>query len=251
MMIRTMILSLLLAGAGCAHRTYVSSTYPATTYYSTDSGYYYEPATSKGAGARALKNDTELYNDSVAYDVVTPDAFAATTQGAGARALTGRPDTSEIVEPGAVAVYGSTGVGGAEVSGGTASGSTGNLAREDANFIREATQMGLAEVRMAELIEQKAQNSSLRSFGDMLTRDHKKANDELQQIAQQKQFTEATSLSISSKDQAMLDKLSSLEGPDFDRAAERDAINAHQKAIKLFNYEAEHGQDSDVRAFAQ
>jgi putative membrane protein len=243
-----MIVSLLLVGAGCAHRTYVGATYSGTTYSSGDSGYYYEPPTSKGAGARALKNDTEV-TDYVSYNIVTPDAAAATTQGAGARALIGQPETVEIVQPETVTVYSSPGVGGGEVSGGTTIGSSGSFSRDDANFVREAMQMGMAEVRMGELAQQKALNSSLRDFGQMLVTDHKKSNDELQQIATQKQFT--TTMSVSSKDQAMLDKLSSLEGPEFDRVCERDAVSGHEKAIKLFRHEADHGQDSDLRAFAQ
>ena len=114
MITRAMILSLLLVGAGCVHRTYVESTYPAPAYSSTDSGYYYEPPNSKGAGARAMKNDTEVTpTDTVTYDVATPDSFAATTQGAGARALTGRPDTDELVTPGVGVVGSSTAVGSA------------------------------------------------------------------------------------------------------------------------------------------
>ena len=49
----------------------------------------------------------------------------------------------------------------------------------------------------------------------------------------------------------MMDKLASLQGRDFDRSCERDAVKAHEKAIKLFKHEAQRGQDPDLRAFAQ
>jgi len=255
MITRTILLSLLLAGAGCAHRTtYVGGTYSGPSYSSGDSGYYYEPATSRGAGARALMNHNEdmEYSDTVSYETLSaPDSFAATTQGAGARALTGRPDTTQYAEAGTVTVYNPPAVGGGEVVGGTTTVSSGNVGREDANFVRDAMQLGMTEVRLGELAQQKAQNSSLRDFGQRLVSDHQKANDELQQLAQQKQIAISSSTSLDSKDQRMIDKLSSSEGRDFDSKCERDIVRAHEKAIKLFRHEADHGQDADLRAFAQ
>ena len=49
----------------------------------------------------------------------------------------------------------------------------------------------------------------------------------------------------------MIDKLSSADGRDFDRKFERDSVSAHEKAIRLFKREADHGRDADLRAFAQ
>jgi putative membrane protein len=231
--------------------------YSDSRYSSGDSGYYSEPATTRGAGARAMtgrdNNNYYYSDDTVSYETLrTPDSFADTTQGAGARALTGRPDTAQYAyaQPG-VTVFRSTAVGGGEIAGGTTSASSSTLANDDANFLREAMQLGMAEVRMGELAQQKAQNSSLREFGQMIATDHQKSNDELRQLGQQKQFSFSATTAISSKDQAMIDKLSSAEGRDFDRMCERDLIDSHEKAIKLFKHEAEHGRDADLRAFAQ
>src|SRR5258708_33214035 len=96
MITRTMIVSLLLVGAGCAHRTHTEASYSGTTYSGSDNGYYYEQS-SKGAGARTLRsepvrNEPVYVQDSTTYAVVTPDPAAATTQGAGARALIGQPE---------------------------------------------------------------------------------------------------------------------------------------------------------------
>src|SRR5438874_13749187 len=148
MITRTLLMSLLLAGAGCAHRTYVGASYSepvysGSTYSSADSGYYYEPATTKGAGARALKNETEVYSEPTLYSITTADPAAANTQGAGARALIGQPDTVVMAEPGVeVTTYG-TSVGGGEVSGGTAIGSSTGVRSDDGNFVREAMEAGL------------------------------------------------------------------------------------------------------------
>jgi putative membrane protein len=259
-----MMVSLLLVAAGCAHRTtYTGGSYSSgATYYSGDTqtygdtGTYYEPATSKGAGARAMKNDTEVVGDTTIYTVSTPDAAALTQQGAGARALIGETEYVEVVRPDVEVttvpsnnerfVSGSTDL---SPTGGKSGYVTGNLSKDDANFAREAMQAGAAEVRMGELVQQKAQNSSLKSFGDMIVTDHTRANEELQRLATQKQMTET--MSINPREQAKLDRLSNLSGPEFDRVAQREAVDAHAKAIKLFKHEAEHGQDQDLKAFAQ
>jgi putative membrane protein len=49
----------------------------------------------------------------------------------------------------------------------------------------------------------------------------------------------------------MMDQLSHLNGPEFDREVQQHAVKAHEKAIKLFQNEAVAGQDPDLKAFAQ
>jgi putative membrane protein len=49
----------------------------------------------------------------------------------------------------------------------------------------------------------------------------------------------------------MMEHLASLNGADFDKACGLHAVEAHEKAIKLFRAEAQSGQDPDLKAFAQ
>jgi len=49
----------------------------------------------------------------------------------------------------------------------------------------------------------------------------------------------------------MISKLSGLNGAEFDRACQQDAVAAHEKAVKLFQTEAQSGQDPELKAFAQ
>jgi putative membrane protein len=250
-----MIVSLLLVGAGCAHRTYTGASYSGTSYSGNgDTGYYYEhyePSTTKGAGAQALRNDSAVVSEPTTYAVITPDAASTTQQGAGARALIGQADYIEIVQPQVEVTTQSreTFVGGSTDSTGSSISGSSSLSRDDANFLREAIQSGVAEVRLGELAQQRAQDPSLKSFGEMLVADHKKANEELRRLAEQKQLS--IPMEISSKDQAMLDRLSSLEGARFDRVWERDTVDAHEKAIKAFKHAADNSKDPDIRDFAQ
>ena len=47
------------------------------------------------------------------------------------------------------------------------------------------------------------------------------------------------------------DKLSKMRGAEFDRAYMRDMVQDHEKDVKKFRQEAQHGGDPDLKGFAQ
>jgi len=123
------------------------------------------------------------------------------------------------------------------------------LAPEDASFVREAVQAGLAEAKMGNLAVQNAQDQNVKTFAQKLARDHTAANQELQQIAAQKGMQLPTV--IDAREMLTLKRLSSLSGTEFDRAFAQDAVKAHEQAVKIFQKEAQTGQDPELKAFAQ
>jgi putative membrane protein len=284
MMRQLALLGALALVAGCAHRTSEnrvvvsdsSSPYASDSYgrsYSDDSGYYgtYAPTeydnTSKGAGARAMMfnpyaDNTYPYNrtyrtSSTYYGAPAGAAVdtetETTSKGAGARTLKGETRETEVVAGSPVTTTTTTATESDNTSKGQGAraltGATETSVRSDADFVREAAQAGLAEVKMGELAQQNAQNQQFKDFGQRLVTDHQKANDELSRIATQKGLQVPTAMS--QRDQGMLDRLSSMNGAEFDRACSHHAVEAHQKAIRLFETEAQSGQDTDLKAFAQ
>jgi len=269
-------LAVLTLAAGCAHRTYEnrvvmsdrSSPYVTTDTYGTSSPsytttYYYGPYaswaywrdydnTSKGAGARALMANpyAESYYAPAGAAVAVTDTEFDTSKGAGARSLTGEtpPVAESSVATTTTTTEDNTSKGEGARSLSSSSESTA-IVRDDASFVREAGQAGLAEVRMGELAQQNAQDQQVKDFGQRLVNDHSKANEELARIATQKNFQMPAAMAA--KDQSMIDHLSSLNGQDFDKACARHAVEAHQKAIRLFRAEAQSSQDPDLKAFAQ
>jgi putative membrane protein len=229
--------------------------------------------TSKGAGARALKaNPFESRDDSEnrTYTYAAPAGAAViesetdnTSRGAGARALTGQPastttttlvapESSETVTTSASAdtsAPNTQGQGARNLSGNTTeTSSTDTYAyTSDAAFVREAGSAGLAEVRMGALAQQNSQDQSVKDFGQRLVTDHSKANEKLAGIAAEKGLQMPTTMSAT--DETMIEHLSSLNGTQFDSACKQDAIEAHEKAIRLFKA-AHNSKDSQMRAFA-
>ena len=48
-----------------------------------------------------------------------------------------------------------------------------------------------------------------------------------------------------------MDKLSKMRGAEFDRAYMREMVEDHDKDVKKFRQQAEHGNDADLKTFAQ
>ena len=161
---------------------------------------------------------------------------------------------------------------------------SGGLSSSDKKFIMEVAHDGMNEIEEARLAVEKAASDEVKQYAQRLIDDHTKAGDELKQLASQKgvmldhdmamkhdgtsadtmKQTAATDPAdkkadmASSRDKgvmdkehaAMMSKLSSLSGNEFDKAFIRAAVKDHEKAVKAFEKESTKADDADVRAFA-
>ena len=106
----------------------------------------------------------------------------------------------------------------------------------------------MAEVALGKLAVEKASNSEVKKFGQRMVDDHSKANDELKQLASQKNVTLPQDLSA--KDKATKAKLESLSGEQFDRSYVKDMVKDHKKDVSDFRRESTSAKDPDVKKFA-
>ena len=67
--------------------------------------------------------------------------------------------------------------------------SGGNLPKKDMTFVTMAAQGGMFEVTAGELAEKKAVAAGTKHMGEMMVKDHTKANAELKKIAMSKGVT--------------------------------------------------------------
>lgn len=116
------------------------------------------------------------------------------------------------------------------------------------SFMTEAARAGMAEVEMARLAEKRAQNAEVKKFAQKMVQDHTNANTELKQLAAQKNVTLPTELNTLHK--LTMDKLSSLSGAEFDKEFMKVQITDHEKAVNLFQGQADLGTDVDAKAWA-
>jgi putative membrane protein len=118
----------------------------------------------------------------------------------------------------------------------------------DEKFAIEAAQGGIAEVKLGELAQEKAQNEAVRKFGQRMVEEHTKANHRLKEAA----LKEKISLpkEMDKKDQATYHALAKLSGAEFDKAYVRDMVQDHQDDIAEFGTEARTGQREEIKTFA-
>jgi putative membrane protein len=124
----------------------------------------------------------------------------------------------------------------------------GKLSRGDANFIREAAQGGMMEVKLGQTAKDHAQNSDVKNYGEMLVKDHSKANDKLSQLASEKGVNLAKDMEPKHTD--MIKDFEKKSGADFDRDFIEHAIKDHRKDISKFERASRDLNDSELKAFA-
>jgi putative membrane protein len=118
----------------------------------------------------------------------------------------------------------------------------------DQKFAKKAAAGGMFEVKLGEVAIKNAAAADVKAFGTMMVADHGKAGDELKGIADKQDIKLPAALP--EKLQAKMDKLSKLEGKEFDTAYVSEMVRDHEKDLAGFKEEAESGKDPELKAFA-
>jgi putative membrane protein len=124
----------------------------------------------------------------------------------------------------------------------------GKLSHGDANFVKEAAQGGLMEVKMGQSAKDHASSADVKNYGEMLVKDHSKANERLTQLASQKGVNLAKEVEHKHTDDLM--DMEKKSGADFDRAFIEHAVKDHRKDISKFERASRDLNDSELKAFA-
>ncbi len=122
------------------------------------------------------------------------------------------------------------------------------LHEDDVDFIKQATITGLIEIRSSEAALTRGLTADEQAFAKKLIADHRKANEELAEIAKRKGVTPPSDLAAD--EQKKLTKMTSIKDKDFNEEFLEHQISCHKKAIDLFEDQAEDGKDADLKAFA-
>ena len=90
-----------------------------------------------------------------------------------------------------------------------------SLNDQDRKFANAAAKGGMMEVMAGEWASQNATNPTVKKLGEMMVKDHSKANEELKQWASKTAYTLPTGLDADQ--QKIYDDLKAKKGADFDR----------------------------------
>jgi putative membrane protein len=121
----------------------------------------------------------------------------------------------------------------------------------DVKFVNMAARDGEAEVILGKLAADKASSEDVKKFGQQMVDDHTKANEELKSIAKSKNIDlEKAQANGTKKGERISQKLSKLEGAEFDKGYVGIMLKEHESAVKQFEGQSKDGQDEDLKAFA-
>jgi putative membrane protein len=114
------------------------------------------------------------------------------------------------------------------------------------SFMVDVADVGMTEIRLGKMAEDKAANSRVKAFGAMMVRDHSKADAELKRLARDKNVTLPSS--ISEDHQKKIEDLNKKNGRDFDKAYMDMMEDGHKSTIRDFENYKEY-KDPEVKSF--
>ncbi len=121
------------------------------------------------------------------------------------------------------------------------------LSRADEQFIKIAAEDNMTEAHLGQMAEAQAAGQQVKDFGQTLSKDHTSAYEKLSVIANKT----GTPIPKAIGHDRTIERLMHLKGSSFDHAFIQDEVQSHKMAIAAFKREAEHGEDADVKAYAQ
>jgi putative membrane protein len=96
-------------------------------------------------------------------------------------------------------------------------------------FLVKAIEINSAEVELGKLAAMKAQNPRVKSYADMLVKDHSAALEKLRKL-----HPGDGNVALSTEHEKLKMRLSELSGPEFDREYMDAMVKGHIDAVKLF-----------------
>jgi putative membrane protein len=125
--------------------------------------------------------------------------------------------------------------------------SNASVSQDAVDFAQEAASGGMMEVQLGNIAQKNSKNQAVQDYGKMLVDDHSAANNNLKDIASNKNINLPTT--VTSDQQDKIDKLSKETGSDFDKDFISMAVDDHQDDIDKFKKAEDNIQDADLKDF--
>jgi putative membrane protein len=120
------------------------------------------------------------------------------------------------------------------------------LQRTDRNFITKAAEGGRMEVELGQLAQGRASSEAVKQFGQRMVDDHGAANHELMQLAENKGMKLDAK---TPKPDRLMERLSKLQGSDFDREYVKAMVKDHKQDVAEFKRMHSGAVDPNLKAW--
>ena len=108
------------------------------------------------------------------------------------------------------------------------------------------------EIESSKLASQKAQSAELKAFAQKMTADHGKTSAELKSMVQAGKVKNVQlPENLDSEHEQKVTRLKSASASDFDRLYHEMQVDAHKKAVSLFETYARSGDNNDLKSWAE
>jgi len=119
--------------------------------------------------------------------------------------------------------------------------------KSTSEFMVKVADVGMTEVKLGQMAQDKAANPRVKDFGSMMVKDHTAAGDELKNLARQKNVTLPEA--VGADHQKKIDDLNKKSGKDFDKAYIDAMVDGHQSTVNDFEKISKNEKDPDVKAW--
>jgi len=119
---------------------------------------------------------------------------------------------------------------------------------ESTSFLVKAANGGMAEVALAQLAKEKATDTAVQHFADMMIADHSAANEKVKALAAERNVT--LPAAPSDDEQKKAADLGKKTGKDFDKDYVNAMVKGHEETLDLFKKVSGKTSDGAVKAFA-
>ncbi len=119
---------------------------------------------------------------------------------------------------------------------------------ESTSFLVKAANGGMAEVKLAQLAKEKATDTAVQHFADMMIADHSAANEKVKALAAERNVT--LPAEPGEDEQKKAAELGKKAGKDFDKDYVNTMVKGHEETLDLFKKCSSKTSDGAVKAFA-
>jgi putative membrane protein len=120
--------------------------------------------------------------------------------------------------------------------------------KQDAAFMKMAAEADMLCAHLGQMAQSSASNTAVKDLGKKLVQDHTMNYQELTELASK--TGETIPKAIEKRDDREITTLGHDKGKMFDHAFLSHEVADHEKLAKAFKEEAAHGQNPDIKAFA-
>jgi putative membrane protein len=126
------------------------------------------------------------------------------------------------------------------------SGESGKVSSSDKSFMKEAMEGDMAEIKLAQLAQQKASSDQVKQFAQRMIDDHTKLDAQMKPMAQQ--FGVEPPTDLSAKHKSVETKLQGLSGEQFDREYIKAMVSDHREDDQAFLREENAAKDPTLKS---